>query len=180
MSGERSLLSPPMSIAAGFIATWGALALGLFGGGPLLRFIWGPPTGVGEDYTTWQGCAQATIAQTLFMIPAFALCGRFLRKLRLPRPGWLAAMLIANPLNVLAGYWFYYKVFYTGQNLDVDLPYFRLGGQCFWVRCRLWSLRLLRSPVSGTNIVAKSCKPDPRPWQTWQHRGSRGPCRFYW
>ena len=72
------------------------------------------------------------VAQALFLIPAFALCGLWLRKLWPNRPGWRVAWLIANPLNVFAGYGFYYKVFYTGRNLHVELLYFRTSGAIFW------------------------------------------------
>ena len=55
-----------------------------------------------------------------------------MRKLWPDRPDWRAALLIANPLNVFAGYWLYYKAFYSGQNLHVELLYFRMSGAIFW------------------------------------------------
>jgi hypothetical protein len=112
--------------------TCGSLALGLFGGGPLLRWVWGPPEGFGEDYTTWQAFAQAVLAQAVFLLPAFAVCGLWMHKFLPDKPRWQLALLIANPLNVLIGYWLYFKLFYTGKDLDVELLYFNASGAILW------------------------------------------------
>jgi len=132
MTLRRPVLFRVMAPVVGLMATCGSLALGLFGGGPFLRWIWGPPPGFGEDYTTWQGFVQAIVAQALFLVPVFALCGLWLHRLSVDRPGWRTALLIANPLNVFVGYWLYYKLFYTGQNLDAEPLYFRTSGAILW------------------------------------------------
>lgn len=132
MTTARSFLRQLSVWLAGLLVTSGSLALGLFGGGPFLRWIWGPPAGFGEDYTTWQNVGQALSAQALFLVPAFALCGICVNKLLPERCSWRTALLFANPLNVFGGYWLYYKLFYTGQSLEVELVYFRASGAILW------------------------------------------------
>ena len=135
-----------MAFGVGLVAAGASLALGLVGGGPLIRRLLGPPLGFGEDYTTWQGVAQAIIAQALFLIPVFVFCGYSLGKLLSTRPDWSAALLIANPVNVFGGYWLYYELFYTGRNLQVELLYFRASSAVFW---SLMSLVLLAPAACG-------------------------------
>jgi hypothetical protein len=120
------------AFAVGLVAAWASLTLGFFGGGPLMRQLFGPPRGLGEDYTTWQGVAQAVSAQGLFLIPVFALCGYSLGKLLSRRSDWTGALLIANPVNVFGGYWLCYELVFTNRNLHVELLYFRPWIGVFW------------------------------------------------
>ena len=62
----------------------------------------------------------------------FAICGYLLATALSHRSNICAALLIANPVNVICGYWLYYKTFYTGQELNVELPYFRVSGVISW------------------------------------------------
>jgi hypothetical protein len=123
----------PIAFAIGLGVACVSLALGFVAGGPLVRAFLGPPLGFGEDYTTWQGVAQSIFAQGFFLIPAFFCCGYSLGNLLSSRRDWSAAVVIANPINVLVGYWLCYKLLHTGRDLHAELLYFRVSSAGLWI-----------------------------------------------
>lgn len=127
-----SLFGYLAGFALGLVGSFVSFTLGLVGGGPLIRQAWGVPRGFGEDYTTWQGIAQAVLAQALFLVPVLALCGRFWGNLLQRRPSWFASLVMINPVSVLCGYWLCYQLLYTGRNLHVELLYFRISVAALW------------------------------------------------
>jgi hypothetical protein len=98
----------------------------------MLRWLWGIPVGFGADTTTWQNVGQANLAKALFLFPIFFVTGVLLRSMGIGASDWRVSWLLANPLNVLAGYWLYSKVFYTGENSSVEVMYFRPFDAIVW------------------------------------------------
>ena len=86
------------------VATILSLLLAERVGGPLARYIFGPPVGFREDFTSHAAFRQAFLVQAVFVGLAFFALGSAVARWNLINLSYKHSVLVANPITVGVGF----------------------------------------------------------------------------